>query len=122
MVLITSNEIRSRTKHENCNGGNSMKKTLMVLVMLTGIAGFSVLHAAELSGIVTDKNEKPMVIKVILKDAKGVQVGTPTTTAKDGTYSFKDIKPMSYIVTVGDNNQWKIFVGPGVTRRDFRLK
>jgi hypothetical protein len=111
--------------HENikkCKGGNSMKKLLMALVIFTGITGFSVLHAAELNGIVTDKNGKSVVIQVILKDAKGVQVGTPVTTAKDGTYSFKDIKPMSYIVTVGDKNQWKIFVGPGVTRKDFRLK
>ena len=99
-----------------------MKKLLMVLVILTGVAGYSVLHAAELYGIVTDKNTKPVVIEVTLKDAKGVQVGAPVTTTKDGSYSFKDIKPMSYIVTVGGNNQWSIFVGPGSTRRDFTLK
>jgi hypothetical protein len=99
-----------------------MKKLLMALVILTGVAGYSVLHAAELYGIVTDKNAKPVVIQVILKDAKGVQVGAPVTTAEDGAYSFKDIKPMSYIVTVGDKNQWMIFVGPGGTRRDFSLK
>jgi hypothetical protein len=107
---------------KTCKGGNSMKKLLMALTILTGITWYSVLHAAELSGIVTDKNGKPVVIQVILKDAKGVQVDAPVTTAKDGTYSFKDIKPMSYIVTVGDKNQWKIFVGPGVTRKDFNLK
>ncbi len=62
------------------------------------------------------------MVQVILKDAQGVQVGTPVTTAQDGAYSFKDIKPMSYIVTVGEQNQWTIFVGPGSTRRDFSLK
>jgi len=99
-----------------------MKKLLMALVILAGVAGYSVLHAAELYGIVTDKNTKPVVIEVTLKDAKGVQVGAPVTTSKDGAYSFKDIKPMSYIVTVGGNDQWSIFVGPGSTRRDFTLK
>ncbi len=99
-----------------------MKRLLITFVLLTGIAGFSVLHAAELSGIVTDKNGKPVVIQVILKDVNGVQVGAPITTGKDGSYAFMEIKPMSYIVTVGDKNQWKIFVGPGVTRKDFNLK
>ena len=99
-----------------------MKKLLMVLVIFAGVTGYSVLHAAELHGIVTDKNTKPVVVQVTLKDAKGVQVGEPVTTTKDGAYSFKAIKPMSYIVTVGSNNQWSIFVGPGSTRKDFTLK
>jgi hypothetical protein len=99
-----------------------MKKLSMALVIVMGITGFSALHAAELNGIVTDKTRKPLVIQVIIKDTKGVQVGAPVMTSKDGTYSFKDIKPMSYTVTVGKNNEWKIFVGPGVTRRDFSLK
>jgi hypothetical protein len=99
-----------------------MKRLLMALIILTGVAGYSVLHAADLYGIVTDKNANPVVIQVLLKDANGVQVGEPVTTANDGAYSFKDIKPMSYIVTVGDKNQWTIFVGPGNTRRDFSLK
>jgi hypothetical protein len=103
-------------------GGTSMKKLLMTLVILTGVAGYSELHAAELYGIVTDRNAHPLVTQVILMDANGVQVGAPVTTTKDGGYSFKDIKPMSYIVKVGDENQWKIFVGPGSTRRDFNLK
>ncbi len=98
-----------------------MKRLLVALVIITGVAGFSVLYAAELSGLVTDKNGKPVVIQLTLKDANGVQVGVPVTTSKDGTYSFRDIKPMFYTVTVGDKNQWKIFVGPGVTRRDFKL-
>lgn len=99
-----------------------MKKLLLALVLFTGVNGNSVLHAAELYGIVTDKNTKPVVAEVTLKDAKGVQVGAPVTTTKDGAYSFKAIKPMSYIVTVGGDNQWSIFVGPGSTRRDFTLK
>ena len=99
-----------------------MKKLLMALVIFAGVTGYSVLHAAELYGIVTDKNTKPVVIQVTLKDAKGVQVGEPVTTTKDGAYSFKDIKPMSYVVTAGGNNQWPIFVGPGSTRKDFTLK
>lgn len=99
-----------------------MKKLLLALVIFAGITGSSVLHAAELHGIVTDKNTKPVVTEVTLKDAKGVQVGEPVTTSKEGAYSFKDIKPMSYTVTVGGNNQWSIFVGPGSTRRDFTLK
>lgn len=99
-----------------------MKRLLMALVLLMAVTGYSVTHAAELYGIVTDKNARPQVVQVILKDAQGVQVGTPVTTAQDGAYSFKDIKPMSYIVTVGEQNQWTIFVGPGITRRDFSLK
>lgn len=99
-----------------------MKKLLIALVILTSLAGYSVLHAAELYGIVTDKNANPVVIQMRLKDANGAQVGAPVTTAKDGAYSFKDIKPMSYIVTVGEKDQWMIFVGPGSTRRDFNLK
>lgn len=99
-----------------------MKQLLMALVILMGVAGYSVLYAAELYGIVTDKNANPVVIQVILKDANGDQVGAPVTTAKNGTYSFKDIRPMAYIVTVGDKVQWTIFVGPGSTRKDFSLK
>lgn len=99
-----------------------MKKLLIALIIFAGVVGSSVLHAAELYGIVTDKNAKPVVTGVTLKDVNGNQVGAPVTTTKDGAYSFKDIKPMSYIVTMGGNNQWSIFVGPGSTRRDFTLK
>ena len=99
-----------------------MRRVLVALVVFMGMAALSVLHAAELHGIVTDKDAKPVVVKLILKDAKGVQVGEPVTSAKDGTYSFKDIKPGSYVVAIGDKNEWKIFVGPGETRRDFSLK
>jgi hypothetical protein len=99
-----------------------MKKILIMLVIIMGVLSFSVLHAADLYGIVTDKAGKPVVIKVVIKDAKGTQVGEPVTTGKDGSYSFKDIKPGSYSVIVGEKNEWKIFVGPGETRRDFSLK
>ena len=99
-----------------------MKKIVIALALLLFIAGVSTLHAADLFGIVTDKNGKPAVVKVILKDAKGAQVGEPVTTGKDGSYSFKDIKPGTYTVILGDKDEWKIFVGPGETRRDFSLK
>jgi hypothetical protein len=99
-----------------------MKKVLVAAVVMLGIAFASVIHAAELHGIVTDKGGKPAVIKVVLKDANGVQVGQPATTDKAGAYSFKDIKPGSYTVVVDEKNQWKIFVGPGETRRDITLK
>jgi hypothetical protein len=103
-------------------GGIKMKRIFIALVVIMGIAGFSALHAADLYGIVTDKDGKPVVIKVVIKDAKGTQMGEPVTTGKDGSYSFKDIKPGSYSVIIGEKNEWKIFVGPGETRRDFSLK
>jgi hypothetical protein len=99
-----------------------MKKVFIALAVILGIAGFSVLHAADLHGIVTDKDGKPAVVKIVLKDAKGIQVGEPVSTAKDGSYAFKDIKPGTYIVAIKEKNEWKIFVGPGETRRDFSLK
>jgi hypothetical protein len=99
-----------------------MKKALIALVVIMGIAGFSAVHAADLFGIVTGNDGKPVVIKVVLKDAKEVQVGEPLTTEKNGSYAFKNIKPGTYYVIVGEKNQWKIFVGPGETRRDFLLK
>jgi hypothetical protein len=99
-----------------------MKKIITILVVMIGIAGFSILHAADLHGIVADKDGKPVIVKVVIKDAKGIQVGEPVTTGKDGSYAFKDIKPGSYIVVIGEKNEWKIFVGPGETRRDFSLK
>ncbi len=99
-----------------------MKKIFIALVVMMGIAGFSVLHAADLHGIVLDKDGKPVVIKVAIMDAKGAPVGTPVTTSKDGSYSFKDIKPGTYTVVIGEKSEWKIFVGPGETRRNFSLK
>jgi hypothetical protein len=99
-----------------------MKKFITMLVVIIGIAGLSTLHAADLHGIVADKDGKPVIVKVVIKDAKGTQVGEPVTTGKDGSYAFKDIKPGSYVVVIGEKNEWKIFVGPGETRRDFSLK
>jgi hypothetical protein len=99
-----------------------MKKFITMISVLLAITGFSTLHAADLHGIVADKDGKPVIVKVVIKDAKGTQVGEPVTTGKDGSYAFKDIKPGSYVVVVGEKNEWKIFVGPGETRRDFSLK
>jgi len=103
-------------------GGYKMKKLITILVVIIGIAGFSTLHAADLHGIVTNKDGKPAVVKVVIKDDKGAQGSAPVTTGKDGSYAFKDIKPGSYVVVIGEKNEWKIFVGPGETRRDFSLK
>jgi hypothetical protein len=99
-----------------------MKRYITVLMVIIAIAGFSTLHAADLHGIVADKDGKPVIVKVVIKDAKGTPVGEPVTTGKDGSYAFKDIKPGSYVVVIGEKNEWKIFVGPGETRRDFSLK
>lgn len=102
-----------------------MKKIFIALVFVIAFAGASVLYAADLHGVVTGKDGKPASVKVVLKDAKDVQVGEPAATDKDGAYAFKDIKPGNYAVIIGekkDNNEWKFFVGPGETRRDFTLK
>jgi hypothetical protein len=102
-----------------------MKKLFIALVIIIGFTGSSVLYAADLHGVVTGKDGKPAAVKVVLKDANDAQVGEPAATDKDGAYSFKDIKPGNYTVAVGekkDNNEWKIFVGPGETRRDLTLK
>jgi hypothetical protein len=102
-----------------------MKKIFIALIMILGLAGSTILYAADLHGMVTGKDGKPTAVKVVLKDAKDLQVGEPATTDKDGSYTFKDIKPGNYTVTIGDKkdgNEWKFFVGPGETRRDFALK
>lgn len=99
-----------------------MKKILTALIILTGIAGFSVLHAAELWGIVTDSNGKPVSGKqVTLKNANDPRNLQSTRSGPDGKYSFKNINLMSYIVSV-NGSEYTIFVGPGESRRDFRLK
>lgn len=99
-----------------------MKKTLIAILVMMGIFAASTIYAANLFGIVSDKTGKPAEIKVTLKDDKGAQIGQPVTTDKKGAYAFKDIKPGSYVVVVGAKDEWKIFVGPGETRRDFSLK
>lgn len=99
-----------------------MKKIIIAIFLMVGIFSASTLYAATLFGIVTDKNGKPVETKIVLKDAKGAQVGEPTATDKKGSYAFKDIKPGSYVVVIGAKDEWKIFVGPGETRRDFSLK
>ena len=99
-----------------------MKKIFITILVMIGIFTASTIYAANLFGIVTDKNGKPFETKVTLKDDKGAAVGTPVTTDQKGNYAFKDIKPGSYVVVIGAKDEWKIFVGPGETRRDFSLK
>jgi glutamine phosphoribosylpyrophosphate amidotransferase len=99
-----------------------MKKVLISILVIMGILTATTIYAANLYGIVSDKAVKPLEIKVTLKDDKGAVVGTPVTTDKKGNYAFKDIKPGSYVVVAGAKDEWKIFVGPGETRRDFSLK
>jgi hypothetical protein len=99
-----------------------MKKLIITMFVMVGIFTASTLYAANLFGIVSDKTGKAVETKVTLKDDKGAQVGEPVATDKKGAYAFKDIKPGSYVVVVGAKDEWKIFVGPGETRRDFRLK
>lgn len=99
-----------------------MKKILMAVFVMMGILTATTLYAANLFGLVSDKTGKPVEVKITLKDDKGAVVGTPVTTDKKGNYAFKDIKPGSYMVVVGAKEEYKIFVGPGETRRDFSLK
>jgi predicted membrane protein len=112
----TSSQVR-----KNYTGG-FMKKLFIAIFVMVGIFTASTLYAANLFGIVSDKNGKPVETKVTLKDAKGAPVGEPVATDKKGNYAFKDIKPGSYVVVVGAKDEWKLFVGPGETRRDFSLK
>jgi hypothetical protein len=97
-------------------------KRIIVLSIMAILAATLPLSAAELYGIVSDKAGKPAQAKLILKDAAGAPVGAPINTDKTGAYTFKDIKPASYQVLIGEKNNWTIFVGPGKTRRDFQLK
>jgi Carboxypeptidase regulatory-like domain len=99
-----------------------MRNVCIAFMIIFGIITAPALYAAELYGIVADKDGKPLQTKVTLKDANETQVGEPITTDKNGSYAFKDIKPGTYHVLIGEKNDWKIFVGPGETRRDFRLK
>jgi len=99
-----------------------MKSRILVGIVMIGILAGSPLHAARLFGIVSAADGKPAQATVVLKDAAGAAVGQPLPTDKTGAYDFKDIKPGSYQVVIGEKNTWKIFVGPGETRRDFILK
>ncbi len=99
-----------------------MKKILLALVILTGIAGGSVLHAAEVWGIVTGRDGRPVPGKqVTLKNTAGPQKLQSTRSGSDGKYSFKNIDLKSYTISV-DGGEFTIFVGPGENRRDFTLK
>ncbi len=99
-----------------------MKKTFITILVMMGIFVTSTVYAANLFGLVSDKTGKPIEVKITLKDDKSAVVGAPVTTDKKGNYAFKDIKPGSYVVVVGAKDEYKIFVGPGETRRDFSLK
>jgi hypothetical protein len=99
-----------------------MRKIIIAMLVIVGIGVAPSLYAANLFGIVSDNNGKPIETKVTLKDDKGDTVGAPVSTDKNGAYSFKEIKPGSYQIIISEKNEGKVFVGPGETRRDFRLK
>lgn len=99
-----------------------MRKLTIAMFVIVGICIAPTLYAADLFGIVSDINANPIETTVTLKDAKGACVGSPVSTDKKGAYAFKDIKPGLYKVFIGEKDVGKIFVGPGETRRDFRLK
>ncbi len=99
-----------------------MKKTVIAIMVIVVISIAPAIYAADLYGYIADKSGKPIEIKVELKDSKQKQASEPVTSDKKGYYAFKDIKPGEYQVVVGEKSIWKIFVGPGETRRDFRLE
>jgi hypothetical protein len=100
-----------------------MKRLFIAFTVLIALACSAMVYAADLHGIVTGKDGKPAAdIKITLKDVNDAKVGEPAATDKTGAYAFKDIKPGNYTVFVDENNKWKIFAGPGETRRDLTLK
>ena len=99
-----------------------MKRMLAIVIAILGIAASSVAFAADLNGIVTDKDGKPVAASVSLKGADGASAGGPVSADAHGAYAFKDIKPGSYQVQVNGKDEGTVFVGPGSTRRDIRLK
>lgn len=99
-----------------------MKMIVATAILILEIVAPSAVFAADLNGIVTDKDGKPVATRLVLKTADGAQIGEPVSSDKNGAYAFNDIKPGSYQVVIGGKDEGKIFVGPGTTRRDFRLK
>lgn len=57
-----------------------MKKIGITILVVLGVLMTSIAYAANLYGIVSDKNGKPVEVKVTLKDDKGAAVGQPVTT------------------------------------------
>lgn len=99
-----------------------MKKIFAAALVMLGITASSAAFAADLNGIVTNKDGKPMATSVSLKGSDGAPAGGPVSSDANGAYAFKDIKPGSYQVFVDGKDQGTVFVGPGSTRRDVRLK
>lgn len=49
-----------------------MKRILPAAVVMVVLFAFTTVNAAELHGIVVDRNGKPVVVEVVIKDSKGV--------------------------------------------------
>jgi len=97
-----------------------MSKRILTLSLLLLLLSAPALLAADLYGYIADQHGKPLVAKVEIKDAAAL-TAKPVTTDSKGYYSFKEIKPGAYEILVNGKPVGKIFVGPGETRRDFRL-
>lgn len=97
-----------------------MKRLFIILFILFCMAFSSSLLAADLYGIVTNKNGLPVETKLELKDTKEGKVAASVNSDKKGNYSFKDIKMGSYLMVIG-TKEFKVQVAPGDTRRDFQL-
>ncbi len=95
-----------------------MKSVVIAIIVAIGISTAPAVYAADLYGYVADRNGNPVSINVELKGSNQ----KPVSTDKKGYYAFRGINPGEYQVVVGQKSTWKIYVGPGETRRDFRLE
>ena len=78
------------------------------------------LHAAELYGYIANHQGTPLG-NIEIKIVRDMDSEEKTTrTNRDGFYSFDGITPGSYNVNI-QSGTWSIYVGPGETRRDFKL-
>ena len=99
-----------------------MPRRILCLSLLLLLTSAPALLAADLYGYIADKTGKPLVAKVEIKDGAAQPAAKPVMTDNKGCYSFKEIKPGAYEILVSGQVVGKIFVGPGETRRDFRIK